>query len=160
HWQPAEWPDRDRLAWAAALCAGGLMRESGLGAKWAPSTMRANAGAYGRFLNFLDRSKQLEIDADPAGRLQPHTVVVFVRQLQAQISSSGVWSTISHLYFAARAMFPHRDWRWLRQLVARLRRLAVPARSKVNKIRPSRQLYRLGQRLMAEADKTTSPTVL
>jgi len=156
HWRPAEWPAPDRAAWAAALRTGSILQGSGLGAKWAPATTRANAGAYGRFLNFLDRTRQLDTDADPAGRLQPHTIEAFLRQLQAQMTSSAVWSIVSHLYFAARAMWPHRDWRWLRQLVARLHRMAVPARSVINRIRPSRQLYHLGLRLMAENDEATS----
>jgi hypothetical protein len=63
----AEWPESDRLAWAAAHHRGGLLDDDGLAASRAPATIAIIAGGYGRYLSFLAEIESLDRTVCPGG---------------------------------------------------------------------------------------------
>ena len=150
---PAEWPLEDQRLWFRGCQQGGVLDDRGMAAHWASATHTGVAKAYGRFINFLKCTGELETRCAPAERITPDTIATFVTHLESQIASISVWSIMSHLYMAAKVMLPERDWSWLRQAVKRLHRRITPARSSINKTLPVRRLYNAGIKLMDDAHK-------
>ena len=123
-----DWPAPDRKAWDAARRRGGLLDDDGLAAEWAPDTSKIIAGGYGRFLSFLSGIGDLNAPETPAERISRPRVETYVVHLRERNHSSTVAARILQLVEAARVMAPGIDWRWLRRIRSRLRRLSTPAR--------------------------------
>ena len=124
----AEWPEPDRVAWAAAHHRGGLLDDDGLAASWAPATSAIIAGGYGRFLSFLAQTGDLDPHAIPSNRVSRARVEAYVAELRERNHSSTVAGRLLQLVRAAAVMAPNTDWIWLRRIRARVHRMATRAR--------------------------------
>ena len=146
-----EWPARDQAAWHMALKPGNILDGAGPGAHWATATRRLHENAYGCWLQFCDRFGTLDQDASPADRIVPERVEAFIADLRTRGASSTVWNRVRYLYGAIAAMAPNEDWCWLLQAATRLYRVIKPARNVNARIKPARELFEAGIRLMEEA---------
>jgi integrase/recombinase XerD len=150
-----EWPDADRAAWAAAHHRGGLLDDDGLAASWAPDTSGLIAAGYGRFLSFLIETGELDATAPPETRVNRARVEAYVVHLRERNHSSTVAARILQLVRAMSVMAPNNDWKWLRRIQARLRRMATRARDDRTRLAPTVTVLDLGSRLMQRAEKSS-----
>lgn len=148
-----DWPGPDRRAWEHACTPTSLLDDGGQAAAWRPATRDAIAWSYSRWLTYLSRAGELVDLPDPAVRLTPERMQAFVVDLHdsghGSVTLAGI---VSHLAMAASALWPGRDWAWLRVLRARLQCRAVPSRRKVGRLVSPVALFDIGRQLMAEAE--------
>ena len=150
------WPAADREAWAAILRPGDpLLGESGAAAHWAPATQDLHRIGYGRWLGFLAASGRLDPATAPAARVTPETVRDYLASL-AGLADYTVIGRLAYLLQVVAAMAPERDWRWLRQVVARLHRRSPRGRDKHPRLRASAELFQAGLALMAAAEQSAA----
>ena len=152
------WPVSDRNAWESAIQPGDFLDPHGAAADWAPTT-RGNAWrAYGRWLAFLqERDGALADHGDPAARVDRASIKAYAIDLHRRHASGTAWSYMAFLGMALRVMAPKADWAWLRPVVSWLQRRMAPVRNKRARIVPIRDLRKLGERLMAEAEASSEP---
>ena len=149
-----EWPIRDRQCWDAAHHRGGLLDDDGLAADWAPATSSLIASGYGRFLTFLSETGDLDSSGSPAERITRPWVEAYVAYLREQNHSSTVAARILQLLEAARVMAPDVDWRWLRRVRSRLRRMSRPARDDRARLVSAATVTELIADLLRRADES------
>src|SRR5713101_1923502 len=79
--------------------------------------------------------------------------------LRERNHSSTIAGRIRQLGRAAAVMAPNADWAWLRRMLARLRRMATPARDDRTRLMPAMDLLDLATTLIqrAETDTALSP---
>ncbi len=155
----AQWPETDRTAWMAAHRRGGLLDDDGLAASWAPATSSLIAAGYGRFLSYLAETEGLDTQASLQDRVTRPRVEAYVAHLRGHNHSSTVAGRIRQLGRAAAVMAPNANWAWLRRMLARLRRVATPARDDRARLIPALTLLDLATTLMqrAETEGALSP---
>jgi site-specific recombinase XerD len=149
----AEWPAPDRRAWEAAHRRGGLLDDDGLGVDWAPATSSIIAGGYGRFLSFLTETGGLDPSQSPETRITRPLVEAYVMHLRERNHSSTVAARVLQLVQASRIMAPGTDWRWLRRIRSRLRRMSTPARDDRARLVPAATVTELHSDLAQRADE-------
>lgn len=151
------WPPADRAAWRAALAtASDILEEAGAAAHWSANSRRSVAQAYGRWLTFLQARGSLDPDAGPADRPTRARVEAYVDLLEASLSPVTVAGRLRDLVEALRVMDPEAELAWLRRAQRRLTVRARPVRDKTTRLRPARELYRLGLSLMDRARQDTA----
>jgi len=156
-----DWPEKDRTTWAFAIRSGGILDEAGAGAEWAPATVITREKAYGRYVNFLERTGRLDPEEPVADRVSPERIQPYVETLKRQVSSYTVWTTTCSLHAAVAAMAPDQDWAWLRVLVNRLHGQTRRSRPLTGRLVAPRVAFRAGLKLMDEAEKSPSlPSIL
>ena len=149
---PNEWPVADRAAWNRVFHKGSVLDGSGPGARWGHKTGIAREKAFGRLVTFLRRSGRLHAQ-DPAASISGEAIDAYIRHLESQsVASSSISSYFDHLCAAVQAMFPERDWRWLRDVVNRLHARARPARPIAPRLIPLPRRVKAGFKLMHEAE--------
>ena len=149
----SDWPVLDRDAWDAARHRGGLLDDDGLAVDWAPATRSIIAGGYGRYLSFLSEIGDLDTSETPATRITRPRVEAYVTHLRQRNHSSTVAARILQLVEAARVMAPGADWRWLRRIRSRLRRMSMPARDDRARLVPAATVTELHSDLAQRADE-------
>lgn len=159
-WPVLRWPQHDTNAWHSARRAGDFLSDDGAAAGWRDATVRAAIGEYGRFLAFQHEQGLLDARRGPAERMTVEALRAYVDVLQARCSSKTVASYIGILGMMIQAMAPGTDWRWLWDVQTKLQRKSKPSRNKRSKLVPSRELVRLGQDLMAQAESVTGPPAM
>ena len=145
------WPASDRRAWDAATEPGDILDPGGAAAHWSPSTRAGVIDACGRYLNWLAAHELLEPELVPADRFVHEMMARYVIDLQGEYASSSVATYAAFLALGVKAMAPDRDWSWMTRLVARLRKIATPARDKHPRLVPSDVLVAFGIELMEQA---------
>ena len=78
-----EWPAQDRALWEAALQPGDIIEAGGERARFAHHTNRQLAVGYGRWLQWLDHSGELDAAVQPAARISATRVAAYVKALSA-----------------------------------------------------------------------------
>jgi site-specific recombinase XerD len=152
----AQWPEPDRIAWMAAHRRGGLLDDDGLAASWTPATSGLIAAGYGRFLSYLAEIDGLDVKASPRDRITRPRVEAYVAHLRERNHSSTVAGRVRQLVRAAAVMAPDADWTWLRRMLARLHRMATPARDDRARLMPAVTLLDLATTLMQRAETETA----
>jgi integrase/recombinase XerD len=152
----AQWPEPDRIAWMAAHRRGGLLDDDGLAASWAPATSGLIASGYGRFLSYLAEIEGFDAKASPRDRITRPRVEAYVAHLRERNHSSTVAGRVRQLVRAAAVMAPDADWAWLRRMLARLHRMATPARDDRARLMPAVTLLNLATTLMQRAETETA----
>jgi site-specific recombinase XerD len=148
---PHRWPQTDQHAWAAALASGDILDPGGPASRWSPFTRRKVAKGYGRWLAWLEDHELLVPSELPAARLSPQRVHAYLQHLRGMNAESTVYFRIHELDKAMRVLAPEIDWDWLRRIEAQTRARAKPARPKRQRIVSSKELFDLGDMLMARA---------
>jgi len=152
----AEWPAPDQAAWATALVAGNPFEPGGLAARWAPATRWMVANGYGLWLTWLTDRGWLDLQQPPEVRITKERVAAYVAGLKPGRSPFTVQARVQQLGDALRAMAPKGDWRWILRGASRLRSRAVSVRNKRSRLRTPAELAELGDRLMAQANGSTT----
>src|SRR4051812_6037479 len=75
------WPAADRKAWEAACRPSARLKRGGTASHLKPVTQDDLARRYGYFLHFLDRTRWLDPDAEPAAQVTPENVQHYVVEL-------------------------------------------------------------------------------
>ena len=116
HYRSFDWPEADRLGWAAACKPGQRLARGGSASHLASVTQADLARRYGYFLDFLDRSGHLDRAAEAGAQVTPEVIAAFIAELQARVSSVTVARTIYKVRRAAQCIAPDRDFAWLAEL--------------------------------------------
>jgi integrase/recombinase XerD len=154
----ADWPAADQKAWGAARRADDPLEDPGLAAHWAANTADQTALAYGHWLAWLISEGELDPDAVPAGRVTLDRARRYLDWLRLALASSTVATMITRLHSMASALTPGAELGWLLAGATRLRRRAVPVKSKLPRLVESDRLLEAGMAMMAEAtDRPLSP---
>lgn len=152
----ADWPAEDQTAWRNAERSGNLLFDAGRGAHWADDTRSRYQWTYGHWLTFLRTSGRWDPSAAACDRVAVDALAAFVDSLHARgLSGSTVKSYIEALHNAVWAMFPDRDWSWLRARVNLLARQARPAKAATAREWPMDEVY---QAALAEMDRAERMT--
>lgn len=148
-----EWPEADREAWQEAMKEGDPFEEAGRAAHWRPSTQVRVMKVYGHWLTFLTSIGILQSSVPPADRIGPELVASYIAHLRTSCCDTTALLHVLGLIEALRVMFPDHDRSWLRLCARRLRANMSAGRNKLNRIRPARELFDLGVRLMQDAER-------
>ncbi len=146
-----EWPLRDQVAWQAALQPAEYLAVGGVAAAWSDGGRRMVTDAYGRWLGWLQHTRQLNPEQPPEERVTPDRVRAYGDALAKINAPMTVQGRIGQLGRALRALAPEGDWRWLSRASDRLRAAAVPVREKRPRMQEVNDLVALGARLMLAA---------
>jgi integrase/recombinase XerD len=126
----ADWPVRDRAAWAAARQPAGPLDDGGLAAGWSAKTVRQSEKGYGLWLGCLARHGRLDPEAAPGARLTRETLTLFGNELLARVAPQTAASRVRDLSVMIRALDPDADRALVRRMQANLARRALPSRAK------------------------------
>jgi integrase len=111
-----EWSEADRNGWQAACRPGQRLTRGGAASQLAPVTQADLANRFGLYLDFVDRSGQLDLTAEAAALITPDSIAGFIAELQARVSSVTVSRTIYKVRRAAECIAPDRNFAWLAEI--------------------------------------------
>jgi hypothetical protein len=154
-WPIAAWPEQDRLAWEAGTRRADLFEHKGAGTEWSSSSKKKTASGYGLWLCWLGQNGLLDPKFAPGSRVTKPLVADYVAMLSASCAPYTVVCRLQELYDALRVLAPDTDWRWLAELWMRLGRRAESVVNKRVRLRPTRDLFDLGRRMMTSAEEET-----
>src|SRR5262249_43804348 len=148
HLPYAEWPAEDRRLWTSGTDADDPFSEAA-GARLAKNTLHFRQMAWRRFLGFLAAAEPEALSIPPAQRITKERVRRFANRLGKTKTPYSTACQIDAFYGAVRILLPGNDWRWLREIKARLF-AAAPNPGGRGPVITSLQLIELGLQLMAE----------
>lgn len=154
-WPVAEWPVKDRAAWAAALREGTPFDPGGIAARWAPATVGMTENGYRGWLAWLDANGMLDPGASPGQRVTEERVTAYADNMTATVAPFSVQGRIRQLGNALRAMAPRGDWGWILRGANRLCARATPVRDKRARLQMPNLLEDLGLKVMAGVEAST-----
>lgn len=153
----SEWPSMDRQAWQAARQKGGIFDETGRAANWSVASAENFTGRYGRWLAWALRAGPDTSATPPGERVTREAVLQFIEHLKASGNSEvSTHARVRSLLTAMLMFAPDIDWSWLRVVEANLRKTMKPSIDKRPQVRPVRELFAYGLRLMDEAEESKS----
>jgi integrase len=120
------------------------------GARLAQATQHCYLFAWRRFSGFLLLYEPDALQIAPAERLTVERVRAFRAHLAETNIPISVAVIVDAVYKTARLLMPERDWRWLKEIKARLYR-AAPSSARIKPVITSLQLLELGEQLMEES---------
>lgn len=145
------WPEADRAAYRAACQPGSPFDDAGPLSRTRAATRKSLCGTYGRWLAFLLREDVSLETETPGSRLTPERLQRYRAWLVENCASITVATYLGQLLMWHAALWPARDWDWLRAIQARHQRQAVPVRIKAARIVEQSELVDLGFSLMEQA---------
>ena len=108
---------RGRPQWlGSCLPAGAAAHSRRPASHLAPVTQADLANRFGLYLDFLDRSGQLDLTAEAGALVAPDPIAAFIAELQDRVSSVTVSRTIYKVRRAAECIAPGRDFAWLAEI--------------------------------------------
>jgi integrase/recombinase XerD len=140
----ADWPSRDRAAWAAARQAAAPLDDGGLAAGWSAKTVRQTEKGYGLWLGCLARHGRLDPDAAPGARLTRESLTLFGKELLARVAPQTAASRVRDLSVMIRVLDPEADRSLVKRMQATLARRAPPSRAKRERMVPPSRLFAAG----------------
>jgi hypothetical protein len=154
----SEWPAVDRQAWKVAREKGDIFGETGRAANWSVASEIAFTGRYGRWLGWVLRGNPGAVAMPPGERMTREAALQFIEHLKASGNSEvTIHAQVRSLLTGMLMFAPAADWSWLRIVETNLRKTMRPSVDKRHQVRPVRQLFASGLRLMEEAEKSKSP---
>lgn len=142
-----EWPELDRILWESARVSAGPFKETSPAARWRDTSADLVQREYGMWLAF-HQSRGSLTGTDPWQRVTIAHVDAYYGTLIARVAPITVAARIYRLGRMICAMYPTRDWTWLRNVYQYLNTIAVPKRDKRQSVVPAKDLYDLGIALM------------
>jgi hypothetical protein len=146
-----DWPEADRLRWVAACEPPRRLVPGGTASHLAPVTQADLARRYGYFLDFLNRSGQLDPGAEAGAQVAPEAIAVFIAELENRVNSVTVSRTIYKVRRAAELITPMRDFGWLAEISNDLMLLDRP-KNDFDRLVPTECLVEAGLTLIREAN--------
>ena len=153
----AEWPKADRETWKAAQAAAGLLDDGGVASHLSARTLDDLTSRYSYLLYFLAERGKLNHYGPAAASVTEENILDYVRFLEPRVSSVTLAMSLRKIARVATCLAPERDWRWLRRIVRRLGLRARP-RDRRHEVVEIKELFRLGLRLMGQAEMTKNLT--
>ncbi len=150
-----DWPEADRRIWRDALRPAQRLRAGGCAAHLRPSSKAILERNYGYFLRVVSEGGALNRGAAAATHVTPEGVETFVERAELSRNSVSVASGVGKVRSMAQTLAPERDFGWLRNVEAQLRRSARP-REKFSRIVGTEELVEAGLVLMQEAREAKS----
>jgi hypothetical protein len=153
-----QWPEVDRLAWAAACRPAERLKRGGAASHMRDITRRDLARRYGYFLDHVQRTEG-DLNASAAGLVTPDRVERFIVELKARVGSVTVHGSTYKLRRMAELLAPNRDYTWLAEIEKDLA-LVMEPKSKLNRLVYPHVTAQAGLTLMVEADAANHLTAL
>jgi len=155
-----DWPRADREAWDAAQVTGNILDDhDGIISHLNAQTRDDLTRRYAYFLFFLARQDRLERDGAVAASVTAENILDYVRSLGPRVSSVTLAQSLYKISRVAGCLDPGQDWGWLRRFCKRIDLRAKP-RDRRSDVVEIKDLFRLGRRLMYQADKADLSTAL
>jgi hypothetical protein len=127
HLQEPDWPEIDKKLWAEAfLTSDDPFDDHGLASHLSESTRKNLWYAYGRWLGWITTAHPELLACHPADRVTRDMIRSFCSYLKQSCGSVSIGSYIGCLCMIMGFMVPDRDWRWLKDIRARLEAVARP----------------------------------
>ena len=145
-----DWPEEDRRIWRDALRPAQRLSAGGRAAHLRPSSKAILERNYGYFLRVVSDRGALNRSAAAATHVTPEGVEAFVERAELSRNSVSVASGVEKVRLMAQTLAPERDFGWLKNIEAQLRRSARP-REKFSRMVGSEELVEAGLVLMQEA---------
>lgn len=146
-----EWAAADRERWLQATAKGDILEGSGCRGHVRQITNLKIEKGYGRFLTFLSRAGFLSAPFTPEA-ITRSSILAYVKELQRfQNSAATIISRLQELHDALSAIFPERNWTFVRSFAAQIRSAAPASDRKRSKMVASDDLLTLGIQLIEGA---------
>jgi hypothetical protein len=146
-----EWPEADRFASTTARRPGERLKRGGAASHMRDITFRDLTRRYGYFLDYVQRTEDLDLSAAAAAYVTPDRANAFVAELQARVGSVTVHGSIYKLRRMAQVLDPTRDFSWLIEIEKDLASAMLP-KSKFGRFAYSHVLIKAGTDLMTKAE--------
>jgi integrase/recombinase XerD len=152
-----EWPEVDRKAWNAALHSGSILDDPGALSHLRAATIARRMYIYGRWLRYLFSQDMLEPGASGVLPLCSDLFRRYVAMLRANFAPRTVAETVDELGRLACLFQPEKNWKFVQTTARRLHRQAKLVKGTQKLSISSTALYRLGLRLMNDAEARPTP---
>ena len=148
------WPQVDQARWKIALSDPDPFEPIvGYARRWAPKTVILVEKGYGRWINWLHLTGQLDADSVPEERPTDTRLRSYFRGLQdAGIGDYTIANYLQQLGNALVAMAPTGDWSGILRAAGRVRLDATPVKDVDSRMQPPEVLLELGWELMTSAE--------
>lgn len=107
------WPAADRAAFERACRPGAAFDPPGPAHAWSSGTRRARRQAYGRYLNWLGRTGQLDPAEPLVLRLTPVRLAAYLAECRGLLSAVTVLQQLRELRQVLGAIASEQDWSWV-----------------------------------------------
>ena len=135
--------EADRRGWEIACQPSRRLVRGGAASHLGADTRSDLARRYGYYLDFLDRSSQLDLKADATALVTPKAVAAFIAELQSRVRCVTVSRTIYKVRRTAECIAPGRDFTWLAEIEKDLVMLERP-KDKFDRLVTTERLVRAG----------------
>jgi integrase len=152
-----DWPKADLEMWQAAQATGNILDDDGIISHLSTHTRKDLTRRYAYFLSFLAHRGRLEDYPSAAASVTRENILDYVHYLEPRVSSVTLAQSLYKIGRVAVCLNPGQDWRWLRRLCRRLDLRARP-RDRRNDVVEIKELFQLGLKLMAQAEKASTST--
>jgi len=150
-----DWPEADRRIWRDALRPAQRLSAGGRAAHLRASSQAVLERNYAYYLRVASDGGALNRSAAAATHVTPEDVEIFIEQAGLTRNSVSVASGVEKVRLMAQTLAPERDFGWLKNIEAQLRRAARP-REKFSRMVGSEELVGAGLALMEEAREAKS----
>jgi integrase/recombinase XerD len=158
---PIDWPGDLQVAWTAACRPGSLLRQTGIAARWSEPTKTHVIRGIGTYLFWLRERGVGNHSAAFADLITPANVIAYAAARRLQSRDATVRTQLVGLLRGMAVMYPHRDWSWIRRLLASIPEgRAASRKRKQPRLRHSLELLELGLSLAKRADAATEHSPL
>ena len=151
----SDWPCADREAWQAAQAGGGILDEGGAASHLREISRQDLTRRYAYFLSFAAQQGALDADGPAAAAVTQDNILAYLRYLESRVSSVTLAQSVQKVGWVASFLAPEQDWVWLLRIARRLDLRAKP-RDRRKDVVEIKDLYRLGMRLMKQAETSAS----
>lgn len=114
----AEWPERDRLLWIAAMKTGEFGDKITILAGWSEDRTRGARLHYGAWLEFIFKYDSSCLSQAPEERMTRTLLVKFLRPYRERVAAMSLAGCIGDLYGVMVSIASDSDWLWLKRLRA------------------------------------------
>src|SRR5262252_3841653 len=149
-----QWPGADRSAWRVACQPAERLKRGGAASHMKNITRSDLARRYGYFLDHVQRTEGLDLNAPAAALVIPDRVDRYIAELTARVGSVTLHGSIYKLRRMAQLLAGDRDFTWLTEIEKDLA-LVMQPKSKFGRLVYSNVIIEAGMALMAEADVAT-----
>jgi hypothetical protein len=151
---PDHWPEADRSAWKVACQPAERLKRGGAASHMKVITRGDLARRYGYFLDHVQRTEGLDLNAPTAALVIPDRVDRYIAELKARVGSVTLHGSIYKLRRMAQLLAAGRDFTWLMEIEKDLA-LVMQPKSKFERLVYTNVIVQAGIVLMAEADVNT-----
>jgi site-specific recombinase XerD len=154
-----QWPSADRSAWKAACRPGIRLKGGGVASHLRAVSQKMLATKLGLYLDFVARSKRLDLGAEAGGHIAQELVESFVAELEKRVSSVTVYGSIQKLRRITQFIAPRKDLDWLMEIEGDLFSAMRP-KSKWDRVVLAEITIEAGLTLITEAETAKKLTKL